>query len=65
MIQMRAPCELETNSAHCWANDSYSVECGSCHDPHVESGTGTPASGQTFLRIANSGSAVCLACHNK
>lgn len=42
-----------------------SVECGSCHDPHVESGTGTPTSGQTFLRIANTGSAVCLACHNK
>lgn len=42
-----------------------SVECGSCHDPHVETGTGTPASGQTFLRIANTGSAVCLACHNK
>lgn len=42
-----------------------SVECGSCHDPHVEQGTGTPASGQTFLRIANTGSAVCLACHNK
>jgi hypothetical protein len=42
-----------------------SVECGSCHDPHVESGTGTPAAGQTFLRIANTGSAVCLACHVK
>jgi hypothetical protein len=42
-----------------------SVECGSCHDPHVEAGTGTPASGLTFLRISNTGSAVCLACHNK
>lgn len=42
-----------------------SVECGSCHDPHVQQGTGTPASGQTFLRIANTGSAVCLACHVK
>ena len=42
-----------------------SVECGSCHDPHVETGTGTPAAGQTFLRIANTGSNVCLACHNK
>lgn len=34
-----------------------SVECGSCHDPH--------SSNTTFLRIANTGSAVCLACHNK
>jgi predicted CXXCH cytochrome family protein len=33
------------------------VECASCHDPH--------STNQTFLRIANTGSAVCLACHNK
>ena len=42
-----------------------SVECASCHDPHVESGTGTPAAGATFLRVANAGSAVCLSCHVK
>jgi predicted CXXCH cytochrome family protein len=34
------------------------VECASCHDPHVS----TTA---TFLRIDNTGSAVCLACHIK
>jgi hypothetical protein len=43
------------------------VECGSCHDPHLET--------TTFLRIdpadnsagsqSNSGSAVCLTCHTK
>jgi predicted CXXCH cytochrome family protein len=33
------------------------VECASCHDPHSEQAT--------FLRIANDGSAVCLACHTK
>lgn len=33
------------------------VECASCHDPHTETAT--------FLRVANTGSAVCLACHNK
>lgn len=33
------------------------VECASCHDPHSEE--------TTFLRIANTGSAVCLACHIK
>jgi predicted CXXCH cytochrome family protein len=33
------------------------VECASCHDPHSEN--------TTFLRIANSGSAVCLSCHIK
>lgn len=33
------------------------VECASCHDPHTTN--------DTFLRIANTGSAVCLACHVK
>jgi predicted CXXCH cytochrome family protein len=35
-----------------------SVECASCHDPHTDANP-------TFLRVANTGSAVCLACHNK
>ena len=34
------------------------VECASCHDPHSDTNP-------TFLRIANSSSAVCLACHVK
>lgn len=34
------------------------VECGSCHDPHV-TGNGT------FLRMANTKSALCFTCHNK
>jgi predicted CXXCH cytochrome family protein len=33
------------------------VECASCHDPHTTNAT--------FLRIQNTGSAVCLACHVK
>ncbi|MEH6824157.1 MAG: cytochrome c3 family protein [Motiliproteus sp.] len=33
------------------------VECASCHDPHTEVAT--------FLRVVNTGSAVCLACHDK
>jgi len=33
------------------------VECASCHDPHSDN--------TTFLRIENSESAVCLACHTK
>jgi len=33
------------------------VECASCHDPHSDN--------PTFLRIANTGSAVCLSCHIK
>lgn len=34
------------------------IECASCHDPHS-------AVNGLFLRIANTGSVVCLACHNK
>lgn len=37
------------------------VECATCHDPH-NAGVGAPP---TFLRVSNTGSAVCLACHNK
>ncbi len=33
------------------------VECMSCHDPHDNSRGG-------FLRTVNTGSALCLACHN-
>lgn len=35
------------------------VECGTCHDPHGGV-TSTP-----FLRTSNTGSALCLVCHNK
>lgn len=47
-----------------------SVECGSCHDPHVSTGQAGPAgtgqtAGGTFLRISNASSAVCTACHVK
>ena len=33
------------------------VECGSCHDPH--------SSTALFVRVANTGSALCLTCHIK
>lgn len=33
------------------------VECESCHDPHDNSK-------QHFLRMANTGSALCFACHD-
>ena len=34
------------------------VQCGSCHNPHT-------AANRPFLRISNSGSALCLTCHIK
>ena len=39
-------------------SDEPFVECASCHDPHS-------AANDTFLRISNSNSDVCLACHVK
>lgn len=39
------------------------VECSSCHDPHVD--YLTDASYTPFLIRPNSGSNLCLACHNK
>lgn len=39
------------------SGDQPFVECASCHDPH--------STNTTFLRIDNTGSAVCLACHIK
>ncbi|MBI4655076.1 MAG: cytochrome c3 family protein [Nitrospirae bacterium] len=44
------------------------VECSSCHDPHVASGDTTgqgTTAGALFLRLSNSGSALCLSCHGK
>lgn len=44
----------------------YSVECASCHDPHgVPSGGSGSINNPTFLRIANSNSALCMTCHIK
>lgn len=39
------------------------VECSTCHDPHVDYNT-TPAL-KPFLVMSNSGSALCLSCHDK
>jgi predicted CXXCH cytochrome family protein len=45
------------NSANGGATEEPFVECASCHDPHTEN--------ETFLRILNTNSALCLACHVK
>jgi len=43
------------------------VECSSCHDPHVDYVTAalSQADYAPFLITPNTGSALCLACHNK
>lgn len=44
------------------AGSGPSVECGSCHDPHVES-KGTD--NIMFMRVTTAGSQICLSCHVK
>lgn len=39
-----------------------SVECASCHDPHVEA---KGSDGIAFMRVTTSGSQICLSCHVK
>jgi hypothetical protein len=39
-----------------------SVECGSCHDPHVES---KGSDNIMFMRVTTAGSKICLSCHVK
>lgn len=44
----------------------FRVECSSCHDPHVDYISGINTEDYTpFLIRPNSGSDLCLACHNK
>ena len=50
--------QLYTRNDFSGGNPEPSVECASCHNPHT-------SDNPTFLRIANTGSAVCLACHVK
>ncbi|HJV25454.1 MAG TPA: cytochrome c3 family protein [Aromatoleum sp.] len=40
-----------------------SVECASCHDPHVDKSVTGPD--VNFMRVTTNGSAICLACHTK
>ena len=49
-----------------YTGDGFEVECASCHDPH-----GVPSNGKgtvfnnTFLRVSNNDSGVCMTCHIK
>ena len=55
-----------TCSAGNCPEDSYEVECASCHDPHgVKFEGGGDKLADTFLRLDNVGSKVCLTCHIK
>lgn len=48
------------------SGSGFAVECASCHDPHgVPSGGAGSVNNPTFMRITNSGSALCLTCHVK
>lgn len=58
---------VDTNEIRLYnTGDGFEVECASCHDPHgvPEAGSGTLFI-PSFLRVKNSGSALCLTCHTK
>jgi hypothetical protein len=41
------------------------VECSTCHDPHLDTSALADAGQKYFLVKSNTGSALCLSCHNK
>ncbi len=45
--------------------DSDKVQCPSCHDPHLGDTAAAAKGLRPFLRVSNTGSAVCLTCHIK
>jgi len=57
----------ETNEVRLYdSGEGFEVECASCHDPHGVPSAGTGSQfNPTFLRVANTGSALCLTCHTK
>lgn len=58
---------VDTNEIRLYnTGEGFEVECASCHDPHgvPEAGTGSLFI-PSFLRVKNSGSALCLTCHTK
>jgi len=57
-LYTRTSAEIKAGNAASTFNGSAPfVECATCHDPHSDK--------PTFLRIENTGSAVCLTCHIK
>ena len=45
--------------------DADKVQCPSCHDPHLGETAAATKGLRPFLRVSNTGSAVCLTCHIK
>ncbi|MDP3940203.1 MAG: cytochrome c3 family protein, partial [Deltaproteobacteria bacterium] len=45
--------------------ESDKVQCASCHEPHLSDTAAEAKELRPFLRVNNTGSAVCLTCHIK
>ena len=58
---------VNTNSANRirFFGSTKKVECSTCHDPHIENTPSVNPNQIPFLVMANDGSKLCLACHNK
>jgi len=46
-------------------NGEVKVECASCHKEHGDSRISGHVPGDMYLRVANTGSALCITCHNQ
>ena len=64
---LKTVANAETAGLMFYGGASKNVECATCHDPHVlyEAFYGGDEDYRPFLRIPNTGSAMCLACHDK
>ncbi len=62
-FEIRTVAAAELNGVRFYGPENY-VECTSCHDPHVDYVTQQPEYAP-FLITPNTGSALCLACHDK
>lgn len=62
--QLNSAFDAVTNGVRFFGADD-NLECSSCHDPHVDFTIASQTAYAPFLITPNTGSALCLACHNK
>lgn len=55
--RMRSDLPLYARKDELQGSEVPHIECSSCHDPHTAN--------ETFLRVPNEGSKLCLTCHDK
>jgi hypothetical protein len=54
----------DSDEIQLYGADAVTVECASCHQEHGVKLAPTNAPANTYLRVANKDSALCVICHN-